>query len=84
MVRKKVDSDGAATGDLDASGERPSRLGAAITRILASARGATEGRRNVRPSDLVPPRSGSSSSPKPDDDGHDAASHVEWTLRMMQ
>lgn len=83
MVRKKVKSEGAATTDgLDESGERPSRLSAAITRILASARGATEGRR-VRPADLSPQRSGSSSSPKPDDDSNDST-HVEWTLRMMQ
>lgn len=83
MVRKKVDSVGAASDGLETTDERPSRLSAAITRILASARGATEGRRTVRPSDLSPQRSGSSSSPKPDDDANDSA-HVEWTLRMMQ
>jgi hypothetical protein len=67
------------------SGQTPSRLSAAIMRILATARGATEGRRAITPADLSPPRTHDGEGRNDDDarDG-DAASRVEWSLRMMQ
>jgi hypothetical protein len=70
------------------SGQTPSRLSAAIMRILATARGATEGRRTITPADLSPPRSSDrgDTQGRNDEDAHDgdAASRVEWSLRMMQ
>ena len=70
------------------SGQTPSRLSSAIMRILATARGATEGRRTITPADLQPPRlhgQGDAQTRKDEDvvDG-EASSNVEWSLRMMQ
>ena len=70
------------------SGQTSSRLSSAIMRILATARGATEGRRAITPADLQPPRLHGQA----DAQGHkeeeildgDSASKVEWSLRMMQ
>jgi hypothetical protein len=84
MARKMIDVEVAPAGMQDTSGERKSRLSSAIMRILASARGATEGRRAVRPADLAPPRSTEDASAQRDEESGDAASRVEWTLRMMQ
>lgn len=70
------------------SGQTPSRLSAAIMRILATARGATEGRRAITPADLSPPRTRDrgDAQTRSDEENHDgdAASRVEWSLRMMQ
>lgn len=68
--------------------EPHSRLSAAIMRILASARGAAEGRRPIIPSDLHPARTKNAGDPcgHKDEDPQegDSSSRVEWTLRMMQ
>ncbi len=71
--------------EVSAAEEAPSRISAAIMRILASARGATEGRRAVTAADLSPARPQSSSANSEEaSKSADAASGVEWTLRMMQ
>lgn len=94
MIGKKNDSTETPTGqhgpaETDLSlGQTPSRLSSAIMRILATARGATEGRRTLTPADLRPPRlqrQGDAQGSKGEEvlDG-DSASNVEWSLRMMQ
>ncbi len=82
---KGLASDGRQADDA-VSAETPSRLSAAIMRILASARGATEGRRAVTSADLSPSRNStdSSRSPEPERREGEEASRMEWTLRMMQ
>lgn len=99
MIGKKIDSadmpndrdrlmDKIRTAGGEDSSGASSRLSAAIMRILATARGATEGRRAITPADLQPPRrdarldvQNDGQSPKEEED---PASNVEWSLRMMQ
>jgi hypothetical protein len=76
-----------ANGQADARAEgRSSRLGMAIMRILASARGATEGRRTVTTADLTPSRLSGHGSAGHEEERHEReeTAGVEWTLRMMQ
>jgi len=100
MDRKKIEpmelvSDAAcmAGNDQKASGgggsgsrQAPSRLSAAIMRILAAARGAGQARRAITPADLAPARPHDDSAARRERDGHDGdpSFRVEWTLRMMQ
>lgn len=84
---RPMGDDRQAAGDC-LSGQTPSRLSSAIMRILATARGATEGRRTIKPADLSPPRTRDrdDSQGRNDEDTRDGdlASRVEWSLRMMQ
>ena len=93
MTGKKNDATETPTGQhgptgTDLSGQTPSRLSAAIMRILATARGATEGHRTIKPADLQPPRLHGQADPRARKDEDvvdgDESSNVEWSLRMMQ